>query len=154
MKRTIRLLLCLAMLPVAARAQQLQVETPPPEQAALAAQLLAWTRFYTTLIDLQEWTITLRIDSLTDGILANTMSNPNRKIALIQIDPRVTTDSEPWRVILHELIHVVTAQPHLLAWNLAGMNEEARGVVQYIFEDTVQRISFWPVWPKPPGGIK
>jgi len=137
--------------PTGARAQHVQAAPVEPKYAAMQAELIAYTRYYGGLLGLGQWTIEIRLDSLPGDFLANTLSQPKIYQALTIFDPEnVAQEREPWRVVLHELLHIVTAQIHGFSFRLAGDDDQARTLVQYMFEDLVQRMAIWPVWPKPP----
>ena len=150
LRRALPLALASLLLMPQVYAQQLLTEVPPPAYAARYAEVLVWERYYAQLLHLDAWTITIRFDSLPPGFLANTLSHPATKRALTTFDPwQIASEGEPWRVVLHELLHIASAQIHGFAQQLARGDDEAQTLVQYMFEDLVQRMAVWPVWPKP-----
>ena len=119
------------------------------------AHVLSWARFYGSLLGLQDWMITIKLDSLAPGILATTYAHPGQRQAHVLLDTiGLRHEGEPQKVVLHELLHIVTGQAHTLALQAAGSNPESRALVGFAFEDLVQRMTGWRFWPTPPKEVR
>lgn len=142
------LLVCsLLLLPRGAHAQHL-TPPPPPE----AAQIARWTRFYGGLLKLEAWTIEVQVASLATDNLATSRNIRLGELHAVQVYDvkQLMEEREPWRVVVHELLHLSVAPQHALALELAGDDRSLEMYVNYVFEDLVRRLTALSVWPKPP----
>ena len=130
----------------------------PTEHVAVQAwrpKLVRWLQHYTRLMQLQQWdTIWVSFVDLEDPTwLATTSVFGGKQQAQIAFDLEVVaTESEPWRVVVHELLHIKTFAPHSLGLHLISLcpESEDREFVMNVMEGFVVELTRLPVWKEPP----
>src|SRR3990167_116517 len=108
MRRLLPILLLLFSSPLAAQRVRVRDGMPPDHI------VVQWVRYYSVIMELEGWSITVGEIDFPDstGWIAGTNIQITKKAAQASFDlPLVFVEAEPWRVVVHELLHIKTAMP-------------------------------------------
>lgn len=153
MRRELTLACLLVAAPLSVGAQQVIFDPARSSQPAnrLAADLLRWTDYYADdVFGLHTWRIVVTFEPLEGNVSARTSLNLTYRIAQTQMDlTKLALESEAWRTVLHEVLHIRLGEMSALMLTLASGTPGAEAAVLSALEAAVTDLSMAAVWKRP-----
>jgi len=149
-------MLCLAC--TTAKGQQIIYDPDGSSQPVnrLASDVLKWSSEFAEQLNMQGWKIIIRFNPIDTSAVrtraAATGYNIPYRIVFITVDLDVLRqDSEPWRVVLHEILHgkTVIATDNIIGALDLPPDHHLRFYVMAQIESMVVDISMATPWQKP-----